>query len=112
MTEMNQNVRDQELVITRIFDAGREVLWKAWTEREHLKRWWGPKGFPSPVFNVDFLVGGAYLNCMRSPKGKDYWSTGIYREIIEPEQSALYAIYPAHRARGFTARPLSKAVLS
>lgn len=85
MTEMNQNVGDQELVITRIFDARREILWKAWTEPERVKRWWGPKGFTSPVNSIDLHVGGAYLNCMRSPEGNDYWSTGVYREIIEPE---------------------------
>lgn len=85
MTEMNQNVGNQELVITRIFDARREILWKAWTEPERVKSWWGPKGFTSPVNNIDLRVGGTYLNCMRSPEGNDYWSTGVYREIIEPE---------------------------
>jgi uncharacterized protein YndB with AHSA1/START domain len=85
MTEINQNVGDQELVITRIFDACREFLWKAWTEPERVKRWWGPKGFTSPVSNIDLREGGTYLNCMRSPEGKDYWSTGVYRKIIEPE---------------------------
>jgi len=51
-----------------------------------LKRWWGPKGFSSPVAKFDLKVGGKYLNCMRSPEGKDYWSTGVYRKIMEPEQ--------------------------
>ncbi len=85
MAEMNRNVGDQELVISRIFDVRREVLWKAWTEPERLKQWWGPKGFTSPVYDIDLRVGGSYLNCMRSPEGKDYWGTGVYREIIEPE---------------------------
>jgi len=76
----------KELTITRIFDAPRELVWKAWTEPERLMRWWGPRGFTSPVCKIDFRVGGVYLNDMRSPEGKDYWSTGVYREIIPLER--------------------------
>lgn len=86
MTNKKQNIGEQELVITRIFDAPRELVWKAWTEPDRMKRWWGPKGFTSPVSKIDLRVGGAYLNCMRSPEGEDYWSTGVYREIVEPER--------------------------
>lgn len=74
------------LVITRVFDAPRELVWKAWTEPESMMRWWGPKGFTCPVCRIDLRVGGAYLNCMRSPEGVDYWSTGVYREIVPPER--------------------------
>ncbi len=74
------------LVITRIFDAPRELVWKAWTEPERMKRWWGPKNFTSPFCKIDFRVGGKYLFCMRSPEGQDFWSTGVYREIVEPER--------------------------
>jgi len=80
------NKSNNELIITRVFDAPRERVWKAWTDSEMLKRWWGPKGFSSPVAKFDLKVGGKYLNCMRSPEGKDYWSTGVYRKIMEPEQ--------------------------
>src|ERR671919_1560212 len=78
--------RKQEIVIIRIFDAPRELVWKAWTDPEHFKRWWGPKDFTCPFCEMDFRVGGKYLNCMRSPEGQDYWSTGIYREIIPMER--------------------------
>lgn len=77
---------EQELVITRVFDAPRERLWKAWTEPEHFMRWWGPKGYTTPFCTIDLRVGGVYLNCMRSPDGKDYWSTGVYREIVPFER--------------------------
>jgi uncharacterized protein YndB with AHSA1/START domain len=77
---------EDELVITRIFSAPREQVWKAWTEPERLMRWWGPKGFTSPASTIDLRVGGAYLSCMRSPEGRDFWSTGIYREIVPPER--------------------------
>ena len=76
----------QELVITRVFDAPRELVWKAWTEPDRLMQWWGPKGFTAPVCQIDLRVGGKYLNCMRSPEGKDYWSTGVYREIVPLER--------------------------
>ena len=76
----------RDLVITRIFDAPREEVWRAWTEPERAMRWWGPKGFTAPVCNIDFRVGGRYLFCMRSPEGQDYWSTGVYREIVKPER--------------------------
>ena len=77
---------ERELVIERIFEAPRELVWKTWTEPERVKRWWGPKGFTAPVCKVDLRVGGVYLYCMRSPEGKDYWSTGVYREIVPFER--------------------------
>jgi uncharacterized protein YndB with AHSA1/START domain len=85
MTEMNPNVGDKELLITRIFNAPRELLWKFWTEPERVKHRWGPKNFTAPVSKIDLRVGGTYLYSMRSPEGQDFWSTGVYREIIEPE---------------------------
>jgi uncharacterized protein YndB with AHSA1/START domain len=84
MTEKSTN--EQELVITRILDAPRELVWKAWTDPERVKRWWGPKGFTTPFCKIDLRVGGVFHYCMRSPEGKDYWNTGVYREIIETER--------------------------
>jgi uncharacterized protein YndB with AHSA1/START domain len=77
---------EQALVIERVFDAPRELVFKAWSEPERMMRWWGPKGFTTPVCKIDFRVAGKFLNCMRSPDGQDYWSTGVYREIVEPER--------------------------
>lgn len=76
----------EELRIVREFDAPRELVWRAWTEPELIKRWWGPGPFTSPFASVDLRVGGKYLFCMRSPDGKDYWSTGVYREIVPQER--------------------------
>ena len=75
-----------ELTITRIFDVPRNLVWKAWSEPERLMRWWGPKNFTAPVCRIDFRVGGVYLCCMRSSEGQDFWSTGVYREIIPNER--------------------------
>jgi uncharacterized protein YndB with AHSA1/START domain/uncharacterized glyoxalase superfamily protein PhnB len=76
----------QPLTITRTFAAPRERVWKAWTEPERLKRWWGPKDFTAPACKIDLRVGGTYLNCMRSAEGQDFWSTGTYRKIVAPER--------------------------
>ncbi len=76
----------RELVIVRVFNAPRELVWKAWTQCDLLKRWWGPKNFTAPYCKIDLRVGGKYLYCMRSPEGQDYWSTGVYREIAAPEK--------------------------
>lgn len=76
----------QEVFITRLFDAPRELVWQAWTDPRHFKLWWGPKDYTCPFCEMDLRVGGKYLNCMRSPEGKDYWSTGVYREIIPMER--------------------------
>jgi len=77
------------IVITRVFDAPRELVWKAWTEPEHFARWYGPKGFTTPVCRIDLRVGGKYLNCMRSPQGQDFWSTGVFREVVAPERLVM-----------------------
>jgi uncharacterized protein YndB with AHSA1/START domain len=83
---MNSKITGNELVITRIFDAPRELLWKAWTDPDMVTKWWGPKDFTAPVCKLDLRVGGKYHCCMRAPDGKDYWSTGVYLEIIENER--------------------------
>jgi uncharacterized protein YndB with AHSA1/START domain len=76
----------QELFITRVFDAPRELVWKAWTDPELMKKWLGPKDFTAPVCKIDLRVGGRYLCSMRSPEGQDFWSTGTYREIVALER--------------------------
>jgi uncharacterized protein YndB with AHSA1/START domain len=77
---------DRVLVITRIFDAPRELVFKAWTEPQHLVRWMGPRGFKSTVLHSDLRAGGAYRIHMRGPEGDDHWTQGIFREIVEPER--------------------------
>ena len=76
----------QGLVIERVFDAPRELVWRAWTEPEHVMRWYGPAGMTSHACEIDLRVGGRYLWGMRSPDGGEYWNTGVYREIVPPER--------------------------
>jgi len=84
---MTKDTERRGLVIERIFDAPVEKVWKAWTDRAEVKKWWGPRIFTAPTVNMDFRVGGKYLFCMQSATGeaawqKGIWSTGTYKEIV------------------------------
>lgn len=81
--------KSPDLEIRRVFNAPREAVWQAWTRSDLLKRWTGPAGFTAPVYTLDLRVGGRYLFCMRSSEGKDYWSTGVYREIVAPRRLVM-----------------------
>lgn len=74
--------REQRVLITRIFDAPRESVWKAWTECDRLTQWWGPKDFTTPLCKINLRPGGQFQNCMRSPEGRNYCGKGTYREVI------------------------------
>ncbi|EKD93795.1 MAG: hypothetical protein ACD_28C00060G0003 [uncultured bacterium] len=80
------DVKTNELVITRVFDAPRKKVWNTWTKSKDAMRWWGPKNFTAPLCKIDLRVGGKYLFCMRSPEGQDFWSTGTYLEIVPMER--------------------------
>lgn len=77
---------ERELVITRIINAPRDLVFKAWTEPERVMRWYGPKGYSMPFCKIDLRPGGVFHYCMRSPEGRDFWGKGIYREIVAPER--------------------------
>jgi len=85
-TDSDQQTAERELVLTRVIDAPRRLVFKAWTEAEHAANWWGPKGFTSLGFQMDVRVGGRFRCGMRSPQGTDHWKVGVYREIVEPER--------------------------
>jgi uncharacterized protein YndB with AHSA1/START domain len=77
---------EQELVLTRVFDAPRELVFKVWTDPKHVARWWGPHGFTNPVCELDLRPGGAIRIHMRAPDGTVYPMTGVFQEIVEPER--------------------------
>ncbi|MDB6113269.1 MAG: hypothetical protein JWQ83_792 [Lacunisphaera sp.] len=79
----------QEFIITRVFDAPRELVWQAWTDPAQLAQWWGPRNFTNPVCKLDLRPGGAIHVIMRAPNGVDYPMGGNYREIIAPERLVL-----------------------
>jgi uncharacterized protein YndB with AHSA1/START domain len=81
-----------EMILTRVFDAPRELMWKLWTEPEHIRKWWGPKGFTLPGCEMNFRTGGAYRYVMRGPDGQDNPFHGMYREIVRNERIVFTAI--------------------
>lgn len=77
---------ERALVITRVFDAPRELVWKAFTESDRLAQWWGPKGFTMLVRTLDFRPGGVFHYAMRAPDGQIMWGKFVYRDIQAPER--------------------------
>lgn len=88
---MNARTSDPktELAITRIFDAPRSLVFRAWTDPEQMGRWGAPRGFGRGESSSDVRVGGSYRACMRSPDGSEHWVHGQYREIVEPERLVM-----------------------
>ena len=87
-----------ELVIRRIFDAPRRFVFEAWTDPEHLARWWGPQGFAIIASKAEVRPGGAWHRTMRSPEGNVIRKHGVYREIVAPER--LVFTYVSDDAEG------------
>ena len=91
----NTSVSEDAVVIERTFDAAIDLIWQMWTQPEHFKNWYGPKGFTVPVAEMDVRVGGKHLFCMVSPDGSmKMWSTGEYTEIV-PNERLVYTDSPA-----------------
>lgn len=85
-----QNPAEQtELKIYRVFDLPINKVWKALTESEEFKKWWGPKDFTCPSSKIEAKIGGKYLNCMKGPDGKEYWSTGTVKELSNEKKLVI-----------------------
>ena len=82
----------ERMVVTRDFDAPRELVWKAWTDPKYVMQWWGPKGFTAPVCKMDVRVGGKSLCCMRTPDGQEFWNAIEYHEIV-PHEKIVSSMY-------------------
>jgi len=77
---------ENELIITREFDAPRDLVWKVWTEPKHIEKWWGPLGFTTRVTDIDMRVGGRWNYVMIGPDGMEYPVHGVFSEIVPPEK--------------------------
>lgn len=89
MARENQTVetKERELIMTRIFDAPKALLFEVYSSCEHLKNWWGPRQWPLAECRMDFQVGGAWHFCMRGPnEGDESWVIAIYQEIKKPDK--------------------------
>jgi uncharacterized protein YndB with AHSA1/START domain len=77
---------ERTLTLTRVYDAPRDLVWRAWTDPKHLAQWFGPRGFMSSVPELDVRVGGALRIVMHGPDGNDYPMKGVFREVVAPER--------------------------
>lgn len=107
MDAKNANLTaDQEFVITRDFDAPREQVWRAWTEREQLMQWFGPSGFTMPHAKLDLRPGGIFHYGLRSPHGQEIWGKWTFREIIAPERLVVVTSFSDAQG-GITRHPMA-----
>ena len=93
----DSTIYKEAIVIEHVFDAPIDLIWQMWTQPEHFKKWYGPKGFIVPVAEMDVRVGGKHLFCMemQTPEGSmKMWSTGEYIEVV-PNERLVYTDSPA-----------------
>jgi uncharacterized protein YndB with AHSA1/START domain len=95
MTTTNESSAtvDHELVLTRLIDAPRDKLYRAWTDAELLKQWFAPLPYTTPVVELDVRPGGANLIVMRGPDGSDLPNRGVYLEVVENERLVFTDAY-------------------
>ena len=89
---MPEAVSAQEVTISRVFDAPRDLVWRAWTEPEQLAQWWGPAGWSNPLerITMDVRPGGAFrVTAVSAEDGTEMTTRGVYREVVEPERLVL-----------------------
>lgn len=77
---------DRPLIIVRTFDAPRDLMFNVWTDPEHFKHWWGPKGCTVVASKMDLRPGGTLLYSMRMPDGPEMWAKFVYHEILAPDR--------------------------
>ena len=89
---------DREILLTRTFDAPRELVWSAMTDPKHVVNWWGPRGFTTTIEEMDVRPGGAWKHTMRGPDGTNYPNHSIFREVVKPER--IVYTHGGHREGG------------
>jgi uncharacterized protein YndB with AHSA1/START domain len=77
---------DREIVISRVFDAPRELVWNAWTDPRQIAQWWGPTGFTTTIEKMDVRPGGVWKHVMHGPDGTDYSNKSVFTEVVKPER--------------------------
>lgn len=82
----HSSTADREIVMSRVLDAPRELVFKAYTEPEHIARWWGPNGFSTTIHEMDVRPGGMWRFMMHGPNGIDYPNRIVYTEVVPPER--------------------------
>ena len=86
MTPNNANTADREIVTTRVLNAPRELVFKAWIDPDQLVHWWGPKGFTNTFHEFDMRPGGIWRFVMHGPDGVGYQNKSVFVEVVNPER--------------------------
>ena len=95
---MENNTKDRELLLTRTLNAPIDLVWEAWTDPQHIAKWWGPNGFTNTITTMDMKPGGEWILTMHGPDGTDYKNKSIFKEVI-PHKKIVFD----HIAPNFTA---------
>lgn len=106
LSEHLPTMQMREFVLSREFNAPRQLVWDAWTQAEHLSRWFGPKGCRLTVGAYDFKPGGTFLYGMKFPDGHEMWGRWIFREIVPPAKLVVVVSFSDAQG-GVTRHPLS-----
>lgn len=93
--------KERELVITRLLNAPRELVFKAWTDPKLAMRWWGPRDYPATRMQMDVRPGGTWRHCLTSKEdGRELWQHGVFREIVAPERLVFTFVWEEDGERG------------
>jgi uncharacterized protein YndB with AHSA1/START domain len=102
---LDNQVREQEFIVERQFDAPRTLMFDVFTQPEHIKHWWAPQPYTIPVCTVDLRPGGIWHYCMRSPEGQDNWARSVYQEIVPPERLVYTSTFADEHANPIAGMP-------
>jgi len=91
LVEVEANAAEREIVITRLFDAPREMVWGAWTDPKQVGLWWGPKGFTTTIEVMDVRPGGRWKQVMHGPDGTDYPNESVFLDVV-PYERLVYTL--------------------
>jgi uncharacterized protein YndB with AHSA1/START domain len=105
MNSVSQSTKS-DFVISRVFDAPRDLVWKAFSEPDRMKEWWGPRGFTVIASKMDLRPGGTYHYGMKSPNGDPMWGKFIFREVV-PQQRMVMVTSFSDEAGGITRHPMA-----
>lgn len=89
METKSNDTSNRELSVSRLLNAPRDLVWKVWTEPEHIAKWWGPNGFTNTIFKMEVNPGGEWEFIMHGPDGTDYKNKHIFHEIVKEERLVL-----------------------
>lgn len=106
MPEKNSASAKGPFVISRTYEVPRDVMWRLWTDCEHLKHWWGPKGFTIGTCKMDLRVGGTFLYSMVAADGSEMWGKWVFRAIDAPHSMTVLVSFSDKNA-GITRHPMA-----